>query len=425
MTPTTAHRSQFEEREDAVSVAFEEDVDLGRYFVLVWRRLPLIASAALLCAAAGWLVASFRPVEYEATATLAVSGSKIGEQSPAVASVNYRPFIENNSVAAAVVNEFQLGSPPYELTSERFLEGILSLEEIRSSNLIRVHVSLRDPKTAANVANRVSDLAVEGARKLSQAEAVQARDYLRVEVDDSRKHMEDAAARLETFKTSAQVELTREDVKSMLEQRSSLLPLGADIEEVRARVARGEVELATLTRVDSLVKSIDSDATALQTARAAGTSDSSVLGMQIKSQEPNRVYQSIEEQLAFDRTRLAALESRQAELIGARKLDAQRQSKLTDLYRKETELARLTAEYEVAEKSYKEIAARYDVARVQVAGRSGQMQVVDRAIEPNTPMARHRGRSAVFGFVGGGTLAALGVVLIAAVRDTLKRAKAA
>jgi uncharacterized protein involved in exopolysaccharide biosynthesis len=146
--------------------------------------------------------------------------------------------------------------------------------------------------------------------------------------------------------------------------------------------------------------------------------------MQIKSQEPNKVYQSIETQLAYDRTQLAALERRRTELIGGLKLDAQRQSKLTDLYRKETELARLTAEYDVAEKSYKEIAARYDVARVQVAGRSGQIQVVDRAIEPNTPMARHRGRNAVFGFIGGGTLAALGVVLIAAVRDTLKRAKA-
>jgi len=425
MTSTTAHSSQVEEREDAASVTFEEDVDLGRYFVLVWRRLPLVTFAALLCAAAGWLVASLRAVEYEATATLAVIGSKIGEQSPAVASVNYQPFIDNNSVAGLVVKEFQLDKPPYTLTPERFRETVLSLEEVRSSNLIRVRVTLRDPVTAAKVANRISDLAVEGALKLSQSEAVQARDYLRGEVEDSRKHMEDAAARLEGFKNTAQVELTKEDVNAMLDQRSSLPRLAADIEEAKARVARGEAELAAQTRVDSLVKSIESDPTAVQTARAAGAPESSVLGMQIKSQEPNKVYQSIEQQLAYDRTQLAALERRQTELIGGLKLDAQRQSKLTDLYRKESELARLTAEYEVAEKSYKEIAARYDVARVQVAGRSGQIQIVDRAIEPSTPMSRHRGRNAVFGFVVGGTLAALGVMLIAAVRGTLKRAKAA
>jgi len=247
----------------------------------------------------------------------------------------------------------------------------------------------------------------------------------RVEVEDARKRMEDAAARLERFKTSAQIELAREDVHSMLEERGKLLPMLADIQEAKGRVARGEAELAARTRVDSLVKSIDSDATALQAARASGVPDSSLLGMQIKSEEPHRVYQSIDQRLAFDRAGLAALESRRAELIGARKLGAQEQSKLTELYRKESELARLTAEYEVLEKSYKEIAARYDVARVQVAGRSGQIQVIDRAVEPDKPKARHRARNAVFGFVLGGTLAALGVLLTAAVRDTLERAKAA
>jgi uncharacterized protein involved in exopolysaccharide biosynthesis len=406
-------------------VAFTQDADFGQYIVLLWRRLPLVAIAAVACAAIGFVLAASRSVEYEATSTLAVSGSKIGEQSPSVASANYRPFIENNSVAATVVKEFQLDKPPFELTPARLLDNALSLEEVRNSNLIRVHITLTDPVTAAKVANRVSDLAVEGALKLSQAEAIQARDYLRVEVDDSRKHREDASAKLESFKTSAQVELTRADVNSMLEQRGKLLPLVVDIEEARGRVARGEAELAAGTRIDSLVKSIDSDPTALQAARTAGASDTALLGMQIKSQETNKVYESIEEQLAFARTELAALERRRAELIGVRKLDARQQSKLTDLYRKESELARLTADYEVADKSYKEIAARYDVARVQVAGRSGQIQVIDRAIELNTPKARHRGRNAVFGFVGGGTLAALGVVLIAAMRDTLKRAKAA
>ena len=421
MTVTT-HRIDTDQHD--ADVVFEEDVDFGRYFVLVFSWLPLVGIVALVCGVIGVLVAALRPVGYEATATLAVSGSKIGEQSPSVASANYRPFIENNSVAALVVNEFQLDKEPYELTAERFLERVLSLEEVRNSNLIRVHVTLQNPAAAAKVANRVSDLAVEGALKLSQSEAVQARDYLRAEVDESRKHMESAAAGLQNFKTSAQVELTREDVKSMLEQRGRLLPLVADIEEARGRVARGEAELAGRTRIESLVKSIDSDPTALQAGRAAGASDISLLGMQIRSEQPSAVYDSIERQLAGDRTQLAALERRRAELIGARRLDAQQQSKLTDLYRKESELARLTAEYEVAEKSYKEIAARYDVARVQVAGRSGQIQVIDRAIEPTRPNARHRGRNAVFGFVLGGIFAVLAIVLTAAVRDTLQRAKA-
>ena len=421
----TKHARRIEAEEDDASVRFEDDVAFGRYVVLLWRRSPLIVGVALVCGAISLLIALGRPTDYQATSTLAVTGSKISDQATSVISVNYRPFIENNSVAEAVVKEFHLGDAPDRITPQVFLESVLNVEEIRNSNLIRLHVTLRDPARAAKVANRVSDLAAEGARKLSQAEAVQARDDLRSEVDDSRTRMEKAAAALESFKTTAQLELTREDVKAMLEQRGRLLDLVVGIEGLRGKVARAEADLATRQRVDSLTKTIDSEPALAQAARAAGGSDSSLLGLQIKSQEPNRVYQSIDEQLAKDRADLAGLERRRAELIGIRGLDGQQQAKLTALYKKESALTRLTTEYDVAGKSYQELAARYDVARVQVAGRSGQIQVIDRAMEPSVPQSRHVARNAVFGFVGGGTFAALGLLLTVALRETLTRARAA
>ena len=419
------HVRRIDTEDDDPAVRLEDEKDFGRYVVLLWRWAPLIVGVALLCGAATTLLALRRPTLYEATSTLAVSGSKIAEETTSVVSVNYRPFIENNSVAETVVREFRLADAPYGITSQVFLESVLSVEEVRNSSLIRLHVTLRDPALAANVANRVSDLAVEGARKLSQAEAVQARDDLQDEVQDARTRMEKAAAALESFKSSAQVELTRADVEAMLQQRTELLDLIVDTEAARAKVARGEADLAARQRVDSFVRSIDSDPALSQAARAAGASDSSVLGLQIKSQEPNKVYQAIEEQLANDRVQLAALERRRAELIGARGLDARQQSKLTSLYKKESELTRLTTDYDVAAKSYQEIAARYDVARLQVAGRSGQIQVIDRAIQPTVPRSRHIGRNAVFGFVGGGTLTALGLALMLALRETLKDARSA
>jgi hypothetical protein len=234
-----------------------------------------------------------------------------------------------------------------------------------------------------------------------------------------------AAAKLQEFQTAAQIELTREDVDAMLQQRGQLLPLLVDIQAARAKVARGEADLAVRSRVDSLVKTIDSDPSLAQAASAAGIPPGSMLGLQVKSQEPNKVYQTIEEQLAADRAQLAALESRRAELVGVRGLDREQQSKLSALYRKESELARLTAEYEIAEKSYKDIAARYDVAKVQIASRSGQIQIIDHAIVPTVQNSRHIARNGVFGFVAGASFTAIGLVLVAAVRQTLKRAKAA
>jgi uncharacterized protein involved in exopolysaccharide biosynthesis len=283
---------------------------------------------------------------------------------------------------------------------------------------------LSDPTLAANVANRVSDLAVEGARRLSQSEAVQARDDLRLEVEDARKRMEDVAAKLQNFKTAAQVELTRSDVEGMLEQRGGILPLLVDIEAARARVRRGEAELAARQRVDTFVKAIDADPTMAQAARTTGEPDSSLLRLQVKSQEVNKVYQDIEQQLAHDRTELAALQSRRTELIDVRGLNAQQQAKLTSLYHKESELARLTTEYDVAEAAYKQIAARYDVARLQIAGRSGQIQLIDRAIISSEPLPRHRGVDIAFAAMGGAMVSAIALLLLRSVSDVLKRTQA-
>jgi uncharacterized protein involved in exopolysaccharide biosynthesis len=331
-------------------------------------------------------------------------------------------LIENNSVAATVVQEFQLAAAPHLMTPESFLRDALSVDEVRNSAVIRIHVTMQDPKLAADVNSRVADLAVDGARRLSQNEAVQARDDIEVEVEQARKRLEAAAARLEAFRKTAQIELTREDVKAMLFERGRLLDLMVEIAAVRAKLQRGETDLAARQRVDSFTRAIDTDPALAQAARAAGETPSSVLGLQLKSEEVNKVYESLEEQVVQARADLAALESRRAQLIDIRKLDAQQQSQLTALYQKEAELARLRTEFDVAENSFSEIAARYDVARLQVAGRSAQLQVIDRAIVPSVPTPRHLIRNTLFAVLAGATLMVVVILLAQALGDVRRRA---
>jgi len=418
MTPLTqAVRPESSDR--AVDAILGDDVDFGRYVVAIWSRLWLIVLVGILCAAAAAAMVSLRPSLYRASAMLAVSGSKIGEQAaPSVSAANFRPLIESPSVAATVIEELQLSVQPHGLTKESFL-GALTSEEVRNSNLIRVEVTLRDPSLAAQAANRVSELAVERARALSQNEAVQARDDIKVEVDQARKQMMDASARLGEFRTAAQIELTKEDVGAILRERGKLPELQLDIETERGRLARAVAELELRKRTDSLTRSVVGDAALAQAAKSGLSS--SGLGLQLESEEVNKAYEWLEQTVAESRTTLAAFERRRTRL-GALQLDAKEQSKLTELYRKEAELSRLQTEYAVAEKSYTEIAARYDVARLQVASRSSQLQLVDRAIVPSAPTPRHLLRESAFAFLAGGTLMAVLVLLSQALHDVLSRA---
>jgi uncharacterized protein involved in exopolysaccharide biosynthesis len=214
-------------------------------------------------------------------------------------------------------------------------------------------------------------------------------------------------------------------VNAMLFERGRLPDLLVEIEAERARLQRAEAELAGRQRIDSLTRTIDADPALAEAVRAGGGSPSAMLGLQMKSEEVNRVYEALEQDVTQARTQLAALEKRRAQLVNVQRLDAQQQAKLTELYRKEAELARLGTEFEVAQKSYTEIAARYDVARLQVAGRSSQLQVIDRAIVPDRPRSRNLVRNTVFAFLAGATLMALGIVLTRALNDALRRAPGA
>lgn len=418
-----ANRPAHDVYDSAVDDVIRDDLDVGRYVAAIWTYRWLIVAAASAVAVVTAAATFLQPTVYRASATLAISESKLAQQETPVFPANFRPLIENRSLAAAVLQEFKLDGAPHFLTPEAFLAGSLSVEEVRNAQLLRLHVTLRDAALAAAVVNRVAALAIENAHRLRQSEIQQARGELETEVARARQEYEQAASQLEQFKNTAQVELTREDVKAMLEERGGLLDLLVDLEATRARVQRGETELAARQRVESLTKTIDSDPTLAQAAESAGGTSRTVLGLQLSSQEVNPVYAALEEQLAKDRAELAALESRRQQLIDVRKLNSQQQRQLSTLYRKEAELARLTTEYEVKERSYREIMTTYDVSRLQIASRSAQLQVVTGAIVPSLPQPRSVARNTLFAFLAGATIMVLLVLVARVLHDALEGAR--
>jgi len=276
---------------------------------------------------------------------------------------------------------------------------------------MRVSVRLQDPQVAARVANRIAALAVDGAKRASRNEAVVARDDIAAEVQDARKRLDAALAALEQYQEKAQVELLKADVDAMLDERGLLVDLDSRIAEARGRVARGEQDLAARKRIDVLTRSIDKDPALLEAARESQPPEG-LLGLQMKTEEVNKVYEGLERDVVEARGELAALERRRAHLVAELGLDARSQAKLKELYRHEGEIRRLKTELEVAQKSYETIAEHYDVARLRVAGRSAQLVIVDPAVVPARPDPRRTLRSALFAALAGLALAAVCVILL-------------
>jgi uncharacterized protein involved in exopolysaccharide biosynthesis len=406
----------------------DDEIDLTKYVLGLWRYRLLVVLGTLLCGAAALVSVALAPRSYEATAKLMVSPPKTGaagEVGSSVSMATFRSLIENQSLGGKIVEEFGLNKPPHGVTATELMTRIVAVEVVRDASVILVRVRLWDPELAAKVANRLAESAEQLARALSQEETVAARDIIGAQLDASKKRFDEAEARLESFKKVAQLELLRKDVDALLGQRGTLLALLVDIQTEKARLSQAEAQLATRDRLETLKRSIDTDPAAMEAMRKAGSEPGSVLPLQLRNEFVNPVYESLDQVIATSRTRLAGLEKQRAELIDVRRLDRDQQAKLSLLYQQETTLSRLQTEHEIAREVYVDVSKRYEQARLQVAGRSAQLQLMDRALPPDRPISRHVVRSTVLASLTGLLLTAAAALGLDAFRRAAGRGQAA
>jgi uncharacterized protein involved in exopolysaccharide biosynthesis len=404
----------------------DDDINLGDYLHILWLRRWLVLGCAIVV---GGLVAAQTLLggrTYEASVTMAVNQSKIGErEATAVAASNFRPLIENNGIADAIINEFKLDGPPYELTRSEFLGQVLSVEELRNTSLIQLRVRLPDPQLAARAANRIAERAVELARRLSQEEAVQARDYIKIQLDEAGKRLTEAEQQLSARREAAQVDILRRDGASLLDESAELMKVEVGLAGARAKVQRAEEELAKRQRTQVLHRSIDTDPAMMEAARSAqgaATSPPSVMGLQVRNETVDEVYVSVDDLLARGRTEVADLEKQRAQLAGSGgTLNATSLPKLTELYKRETEIARLETDYDLAKTVYMDVANRYQSARLQVAARSAQLQIIDAALPPNGPLPRRLVSRTIMGAIIGLVVGVLLTFLREAIANAERR----
>jgi uncharacterized protein involved in exopolysaccharide biosynthesis len=266
------------------------------------------------------------------------------------------------------------------------------------------------------VANRIAELAIGLAQDLSQDETLRTRDYIRTQLVSSRQSFDEARTRLEEFRKKAQVEALRKDVDSALGQRATLLPLLVEIEAEKARLARAEEQLSTRERISTLTRTIDSDAGLMEAAREK-SGGQNLVGLQTKNQEVNQVYDTIDEQVASSRTRLSGLEREKAQLVDVLKLGSNQLALLNTLYEREAELVRVQTEFDLAKNVYTDVATRYEQARLQVAGKTAQLQVMDKALPPRRPIGPKVARNTLVGAVAGLMFGAIAALFLSAIQS--------
>lgn len=117
----------------------------------------------------------------------------------------FDPVLSGVSVSATVLSLFGLARDPLRITpEERVLEvyyARLNVFAIDRSRVISVNFESRDPDLAARVANAVADGYLELQQFIKQEQARTAGQYLSGEIDNMRKRVAEAEARVEDFRS--------------------------------------------------------------------------------------------------------------------------------------------------------------------------------------------------------------------------------
>jgi uncharacterized protein involved in exopolysaccharide biosynthesis len=400
---------------------------LADHLERLWRFRWLLLVGPLLAGAVAYGVALTLTPEFLAVATLIVTPSKAGDQttsSPPPDVRNYRAFLQNQSLAAEVVREFHLNAAPASLTPQRFLDRHVNVQEVRGTNLVSLEVTLNEAQIAARVANAMAERAVTLSRSLEQREAVVARDIIKSQLDAARERLTQARGALATYQRGAQVDLLEKKMDVLMNQQAELQQLAVDIKGERAYLQQAEQDLTQLEPVRSAQRSVqvapvgrpDPPVTRPRVASLADGRQGSTIkpaGERLGSKradsprEPgspadttpplplhprlrddlidpyiNPAYEMLQQDVMAVRSRLAQLEYKRDEMLKSRAKDGQLAG-LAEYYTRKTAENELKMQQDLAEKIYLDVATRYEQARLQIASRSAQLQVVDAALPPD------------------------------------------
>jgi hypothetical protein len=387
----------------------DDEFDPYWYARAILRRWPFVAAATVAGALAALAYASSRPVLYEAATTLMIAYPTAvrADMTPQA----FVPIIKNASLAAQVVDDIKRASPATALTPQALLNAV-TVDAVVATNVLTVRVRLPEAGEAAEASRRLSQKAIELTRSLSEGKGIAVQEQLKQHLDAAAKRLAAAEEDMLAFQQQAQVDVLKEDTQAMLQERGDLLKLVIAIESEKARLAAAEQEIQRQEPV--LSAGAGGTNTALKLAAGAGLGQPPPPVMPGEARVPttpdrldptdplvNPVYQMLGFQIATSRTRLAALEQERRQVVEVRKLGSEGFSRLSELYRRQIDLARKQTSVELAKRVHSELAVRYEESRTRALGDAPQLQLVDAAIRPEQPVSRGRGRLMVVGGLTG------------------------
>lgn len=176
----------------------EEEIDLREYINVLLKRKGVIILIFLIAVITAALVSYFylKPV-YQASTILMISKPKYQVElepkiqtqfTPEVSLATYESLIKDREIEEEVIKKLNLDQPPYGFTPDS-LQGMITIESLKNTNLIKMSLQAGEPKLAKDIANVWAELFIEKNKDLNLQESKEAQGFIEEQLKISNQNL--------------------------------------------------------------------------------------------------------------------------------------------------------------------------------------------------------------------------------------------
>jgi capsular polysaccharide biosynthesis protein len=307
-------------------------------------------------------------------------------------SKNYTEIIKNQIVINKVIAKLELNKPPDQLTPERLIK-LITVEPIQGTNQVSTIVTYTNPEKARDIANAVVTSVVELNEDVNEKETMEAiknRDSIRNRMNEIDFQM--FQVKQEQILAQDIAETVRQKKEILLQERRKiefeLLEIDRTIEEKNAVINALAKKLGEEKKIILLSRSLINDSVLQDVIKEASNLPTSILsGLQIKDEQINPLYLTMEPKLIEALSNLEGLKVRKIVLTkDLEDNEKQLMALQKEWVEKELNLWNLTRHYNSLEEDFKSIKGKLDQAQALVEAKKSRLEIVDLAVTPKAPI---------------------------------------
>ena len=309
---------------------------------------------------------------------------------PEVSLATYESLIKDREVEEEVIKKLNLDQPPYELTPDN-LQGMITIESLKNTNLIKMNLQTGDPKLAKDIANLWSSLFIEKNKDLNLQESKETQGFIEEQLKISNQNLSKIEEEIRKFNETNKIEIFENEIKGkaakVLNYKLRIADVKLSLEKEIAKKEQFIVELNTQDKILKLDKSIVDDQFFHQLISSIIKDNLGVINLSYVSEEINPIYYNFTQQLISTEVSISSLHAEESQLIKnindfELELDILKQ----ELAQEKLTQSRLEREYNTAKGVYNVLSQKNEEEKIAVATESGLIKIASLAYEPRGPI---------------------------------------